>query len=37
MLKKVKVVAIGTVNTECVYTVPIAELDSDLSLNVIES
>ena len=34
MLKKVKIVVRGTVYTNCVYTVPITEVDADLPLNV---
>ena len=34
MLKTVKVVGRGTVYTKCVCSVPIAELDADLPLNV---
>ena len=37
MLNKVKIVVRGTVYTKCVYTVPITEVDSDLSFNVKES
>ena len=37
MLKTVKVVVRGTVYTNCVYTVPITDVDSDLPLNVKES
>ena len=34
MLKTVKVVVRGMVYTKCLYTVPIAEVDTDLPLNV---
>ena len=37
MLKKVKIIVRGTVYTKWVYTVPIAEVDVNLPLNVKES